>query len=270
MAAQTGRDDADKDRVRVRDTNPGDGGFCDYGVDRFPEELAFGGGAHDSVEASCTVGPVGTRRRRVDAGLRGLPAQCPDDLQDGDSVQDDEGDGDQRTAGLAVLVWAVSAAVWGGMVLRNAGVRRRADTGMDRHAEGVLPGCAVYWTGRNGRLGWTGCDFEVGLPAFAWGAGGGGSEFRREPGRRVAGGSNCGVVCAQRTDFDSANRHNRRVYREHDSAEVVACFSFRACGAGTGGNWGQLARPDGRGQKDDHRSGVDCGYRRWGAIRYSV
>src|SRR6266478_5791829 len=44
MAAQTGRDDADKDRVRVRDTNPGDGGFGDYGVDRFPEELAFGGG----------------------------------------------------------------------------------------------------------------------------------------------------------------------------------------------------------------------------------
>src|SRR6266436_3051613 len=221
MAAQTGRDDADEDRVRVRDTDPGGRGLCDYGVDRFPEEFAFRGGARDSVEASGTVGAVGTRGRRVDAGLWGLPAQCPDYLQDRDSVQDDDGgDGDQRAAGLAVLVWAASPAVWGGMVLRNADVRRRADSGMDRHVQGVLPGRAVYRIGWDGGLGWTGCDFEVGLPVFAWGAGGGGSEFRREPGRCVAGRSDCRVVCAQRTDFDSANRHNRGVYRKHDSGEV--------------------------------------------------
>src|SRR5713226_7070236 len=114
-------------------------------------------------------------------------------------------------------MWVSGAAVWSGVVLRNAGVRRGADTGMDRHAKGVLPGCAVYRTGWDGGLGWTGCNFEVGLSAFARGARGGGGEFRREPGRSVSSGGDPRFGSARRIDVHGASGDHGGVYREHDS-----------------------------------------------------
>src|ERR1700682_1789569 len=170
MAAEASRGNADKDCVWVCDTDPDPRWICDYDANRLSEESAFGGSAHDSVEAVGAVGIVGTRRLSADAGLRGLRGQCFEQLQDGHSFQgDDWGHCDQRAAGPCVLVRISGAAVWGGVVLRDAGVWRRADTGMDRHAEGVLPGRIVYRAGWNSGLGGAGRDFEVGLPAFARG-----------------------------------------------------------------------------------------------------
>src|SRR5216684_2075200 len=110
---------------------------------------------------------------------------------------------------------------------------------MDRHAERVLQRRIVYWTWWDGGLGGTGCDFEVGLPAFAWSAGGGGSEFRSEFGRGLPGGGDSRFGDARRIDVHGASGDYSGVYREHDSGEVAACFRFRACVVGWG--WGNAA-----------------------------
>ncbi len=242
MAAQTGRDNADEDRLWVRDTTADHRWVCDYGADRSPEESAFGGGTHDSVETDGEVGAVGTGLFSVDPGLRRLCAKCAGQLQDGDSIQDDDwGHGDHGVSGNIVLVRIPGAAVWGSVVLRQASVRRRTHSGIDRDAAGVLPGRTVYRAGWDGRFRRTGYTFEMGLSAFAWDAGRCSGRFRRKPGRSVSRGSDSGIGAAHWIDVDRARGHSGGLYRKHDSAEVGACLRFRACGAGARGIWRELA-----------------------------
>src|SRR5882762_684787 len=188
MASQTGRGDPGEDRFRVRATDVGDRWTCDYGADRIPEEFAFGDRAKDSVETADDVGAVGIGRLRSGAGVRGLRAKCAGQLPDGDPFQNDDGsDGNQRVAGSIVFVRILDAATGSSVVLRHAGVRGGADTWMDTHAAGVLPGRMVCRTGRDGRFGGAGNGCDLGESASARGAGRCGGKFWRESGRSVPG-----------------------------------------------------------------------------------
>src|SRR6267142_3261092 len=188
MAAQAGRGNPGEDRFWVCATDVGDRWTCDYGANRVPEEFAFGDRAKDSVETADDVGAVGIGRLHSGVGVWRLRAKCAGQLPDGDPFQNDDGsDGDQRVAGNIVFVRILDATTGGSVVLRHAGVRGGADTWVDTHAEGVLPGRFVCRTGRDGRFGGAGNGCDLGEPASARSAGRCGGKFWREPGRSVPG-----------------------------------------------------------------------------------
>src|SRR6267154_5040670 len=186
MASQAGRGDPGEDRFWVCATDVGIRWTCDYGADRVPEELAFGDRAKDSVETADDVCAVGIGRLHSGAGVRGVRAKCAGQLPDSDPFQNNDGsDGNQRVAGNIVFVRILDAATGGSVVLRHAGVRGGADTWMDTHAEGVLPGRFVCRTGRDGRFGGAGNGCDLGEPASARSASCCGGKFLLEAGRSV-------------------------------------------------------------------------------------